>query len=90
MMWGFWDGKHWLGDAPMFYPDWTLKPSGQVWIDLVHRAWKTNIEGTTGTQGEYKTRGFLGDYEITVSHNGKAKTTKVSLGKNGQALTVTL
>jgi len=30
VMWGFWDGEHWLNDAPIYYKDWSLKPSGKV------------------------------------------------------------
>lgn len=90
IMWGFWDGRHWLGDAPMFYPDWSLKPSGQAWIDLVHKEWWTRASGTADARGHYQTRGFLGDYDITVTHNGKTQTIKTQLPKNGKTLTVVL
>ena len=33
-MWGFWDGDHWLGNAPIYNRDWSLKPSGEVWQRL--------------------------------------------------------
>jgi len=29
LMWGFWDGNHWKGNAPLFDIDWNLKPSGE-------------------------------------------------------------
>lgn len=88
-MWGHWDGAHWLYDAPMFYKDWTLKPSGQAYADLVFKKWWTNAQGTTGAQGGYKVRGFQGDYEVTVSHNGKTKTIKATLPSEGRTLNVT-
>lgn len=90
MLWGFWDGKHWLGDAPLFYPDWTLKPSGKAWVDLVFGAWKTDVTAQSGADGVYQTRGFLGDYEITVSKGGKTKTLKTTLPRAGQSVRVVL
>jgi endo-1,4-beta-xylanase len=35
IMWGFWDGAHWQNDAPLFNRDWSLKPSGEVFMDYV-------------------------------------------------------
>ena len=70
LMWGFWDKNHWLGDAPLFEDDWTLKPSGAEFFDLVFNQWWTNEQGTTDNLGEIKVPGFLGDYLITVQANG--------------------
>ena len=90
IMWGFWDGAHWLGDAPLFYRDWTLKPSGKAWMDLVLNQWWTRAAGRTAADGTYQTRAFLGDYEITVQHNGEQKHIKASLCKDGKTVKVTL
>jgi hypothetical protein len=89
-MWGFHDPYHWLKYAPLFNPDGSLKPSGKAWMDLVHGAWKTKAQGRTGAKGEYATRGFLGDYEVTVSRSGKSQTVKTSVPKGGRALVVRL
>lgn len=90
LMWGFWDGKHWLGDAPMFYPDWTLKPSGQAYEKLVFGDWWTRAQGRTNARGQYQTRGFLGDYQITVALGGKTKTVGMALTRSGGSLAVIL
>ena len=66
LMWGFWDGAHWHQNAPMFYQDWTLKPSGQAFIDLVFNEWWTEESGLTNTGGEFKLRGFKGKYKVTI------------------------
>lgn len=87
-MWGFWDGSHWLGDAPVFYRDWSLKPSGQAFKDLVFKTWWTNADGQTSAQGEFKTRGFLGDYDIAVTRNGASKIVSTSLPRAGGVVTV--
>lgn len=66
LMWGFWDGAHWKSNAPMFEQDWTLKPSGQTFIDLVFDEWWTTGGGQTDSDGKYNIRGYKGTYEITV------------------------
>lgn len=66
MTWGFWDGAHWHSNAPFFYEDWTMKPAGETFIDLVFSEWWTDESGQTNAGGEYKIRGFRGKYKITV------------------------
>jgi endo-1,4-beta-xylanase len=90
IMWGFWEGRHWLPDAALFNRDWTIRPHGQVWLDMVKKTWWTNADGTTNGRGDYKTRGFLGDYEITVTANSKTKTVPVKLEQRGSKVTVVL
>ncbi len=67
LMWGFWDGQHWRNQSPVYRKDWSLKPSGKVFLDLVHNRWKTRLEGKTGGDGVYAGRGFHGDYTVTVT-----------------------
>jgi endo-1,4-beta-xylanase len=85
IMWGFWEGRHWMPNAALYRQDWSIKPHGQVWLDLVKKAWWTNAQGATNTKGEYSTRGFYGDYIVTVNANGKTKTVNAKLqkGKSG-------
>jgi GH35 family endo-1,4-beta-xylanase len=90
IMWGFWDGNHWKDNAPIFRRDWSLKPSGQIYKDLVFGKWWTREKGASDAEGRFATRGFLGDYEITVTADGKTKMLKTSLPQNGQTLTVKL
>ncbi|KAF3886340.1 MULTISPECIES: endo-1,4-beta-xylanase [Nostocales] len=88
IMWGFWDGKHWLSNAPIYNADWSLKPSGQVYLDLVFNQWWTNTTGKTDTNGEFKVRGFLGDYEVTASKNLTSQTVSTTLSPDGRRLTI--
>ncbi len=90
IMWGFWDRLHWLGNAPLYQTDWTLKPAGKVFMDLVHGAWKTEETLTTDAQGEASLRGFLGEYQIVVTHEGSATETEYVLEPEGGTLVVTL
>jgi len=67
MMWGFWEGAHWRPEAAMIRKDWTTKPNYDVWNDLVYRQWWTDVTGTTASDGAFRIRGFLGDYDIIVN-----------------------
>jgi GH35 family endo-1,4-beta-xylanase len=77
IMWGFWDREHWLGDAPIYRTDWSLKPSGYVWRDMLFNQWWTDVTAKSNSAGVASTRGFLGDYVVTVTLNGKTLATKV-------------
>lgn len=83
MMWGFWEGAHWMPSAALWRKDWSIKPNGQAWADLVKQVWTTQATGTTLADGSYHTRGFLGEYEITVTAGGVAKTVVAQLPKAG-------
>ncbi len=88
LMWGFWEGRHYAPDAALWKRDWTPKPNGQVWLDLVQKQWRTNLLAPSAADGTLQTRAFLGDYEIVVTKNGQRATQKVSLDKAGQMKTV--
>ncbi len=79
IMWGFWDGNHWLGNAPLYTRDWTLKPSGEVFTDYVFDRWWTSASAVTGADGAVDIRGFKGIYDVTASFNGYVETQRVSL-----------
>ena len=83
LMWGFWDGAHWLGNAPLYSEDWTLKPSGQAFVDLVFHQWWTKENGLTNNLGNYTVRGFKGKYRVTVTcADGSTQTKDVLLENN--------
>ena len=50
--------------------------------------WRTNEKLTTDTTGSASTRGFLGDYSITVNHNGKTVKKDVKVTKAGTVVIV--
>lgn len=86
LMWGFWDGRHWLGNAPLFRKDWSLKPSGQVYIDLVLGDWWTRERGTTDHQGLVRVRCFRGEHRVRVNTHEQT----VQVGADGAELVVRL
>jgi endo-1,4-beta-xylanase len=90
LMWGFWENQHWLPQAALYRADWSIKPNGQVWSDLIFKQWWTNTTGTSNSSGTYSVRGFLGSYKITVTKNGKTVSQTVQLSKAGGNFTLTL
>jgi GH35 family endo-1,4-beta-xylanase len=90
LIWGFWEGQHWLPQAALYRLDWSIKPNGRVWNDLIFKEWWTNTSGTSNSSGNYSSRGFLGQYKITVSKNGKTTSRLVNLRKGGSSFTFTL
>jgi endo-1,4-beta-xylanase len=90
MIWGFWEGAHWRPRAALWNKDWTLRPNGRVWLDLVTKEWWTNTNGMTAADGKLSTRGFCGDYEITVQSGQKQTTKKISLTRAGTTVRVEL
>jgi uncharacterized protein (TIGR03437 family) len=51
----------------MLRTDWSGKPNLDVWNDLIFHQWWTDVSGTTGSDGVFRTRGFLGDYDIDIA-----------------------
>jgi GH35 family endo-1,4-beta-xylanase len=90
-MWGFWDGDHWKKHAPIFRKDWSMRPSGKRFIDLVFKQWWTDVSGFTNSQGQYSVPGkaFKGDYAIAVRYGGQTQSVEKTL-INDETVTVTL
>jgi len=92
LMWGFWDGAHWRKNAPLYRQDWSMKPAGAVYRQLVLDSWRTNTAGSTDASGAFKTRAFLGNYEVTVTtaDKSKSKTVQAELSAASTPLVVKL
>ena len=90
LMWGFWEGDHWIPEAAPWKRDFSLRPGGRVYQDLVYKQWWTNADGQTNKRGEFGTRGFLGSYSLRVSARGKSLDVPLELSKSGKTVTVVL
>ncbi|MBI4056745.1 MAG: endo-1,4-beta-xylanase [Elusimicrobia bacterium] len=88
MLWGFWEGVHSSPRAALFRRDWTLRPCGKTWIDLVFNRWWTDERGATNEEGRFVTRGFLGNYELEITYQGETKRIFTSLPKEGREIKV--
>lgn len=89
LIWGFWDGLHWLNSAPIYDINWNLKPSGQAFIDQIFDVWWTDEQATTASNGETTIRGFKGKHTVTINYNGQTQTIPVVL-ENDQIINVTV
>ncbi|MEI7732939.1 MAG: endo-1,4-beta-xylanase [Verrucomicrobiota bacterium] len=90
LSWGFWEGHHWRPNGAYFRKDWSVKPAGQVWMDLTLKQWWTDERGKTGSTGMYPVRGFLGQYEITATVNGKKAVLQAALPRQGATVRVVM
>ena len=90
LTWGFWEKLHWIPSAAYYRADWSLRPAGQVWKDLVFKTWWTDTTVRTGASGESAVRGFLGEYEVTVRAGDAVKTVPARLGTDGAKIAVSL
>ena len=80
--WEFWDGTSFASRTPIFRKDWTLRPSGEILFDLVYnKFWTHDTTVKSNAEGMASIRGFYGDYDVTVTHNGKTKTLSCSYHK---------
>ena len=61
-----------------------LTPMGEILAYLAFHKWRTNAKGKTTSDGVFKTRGYYGEYEITVTANGKTKTVPIKLATGGE------
>ncbi|NWF82234.1 MAG: endo-1,4-beta-xylanase [Bryobacteraceae bacterium] len=89
LMWGFWEGRHWLPNGAMIRRDWTSKEMYRVWRDLVFKKWWTE-EKLAAEGGTAKVRGFLGEYEVTAEAGGKTATDRVTLTAEGARVVLKL
>ncbi|MBS1877496.1 MAG: endo-1,4-beta-xylanase [Acidobacteria bacterium] len=82
MIWGFWAGAHWRPSAAMIRKDWSTTLAHDAWNDLIYRQWWTDVTGTTGVDGTFRTRGFLGDYDVEYTVNGVTRTLPLTTSSN--------
>ena len=90
VMRGFWEGRHYAPSAALWRKDWTPKPNGKVWLDLVQKQWRTNETKNADATGELKTRAFMGDYRISVVNGSQTKEATLKLPKEGANVTINL
>lgn len=90
VLWGFWDGAHWKNNAPLYGQDWSEKPGAAETRRLLLETWRSNSEGDTAADGTYRTRAFLGNYEVEASAAGKSAKSATSLAGSGAEVVLVL
>jgi GH35 family endo-1,4-beta-xylanase len=72
LLWGFWEGSHWIPEAALWKKDWTIKPAGQAWEEWVGKRWQTRMTLTTDSTGHISWRGFKGTYRMEAGEKTTA------------------
>ena len=88
--WGFWQSWMFNPEAAMYRPDFSIKPNGEVWMDLIYNQWWTKEKGVTDSEGSYSARAFLGTHEITANKNGVETKYDITLSKDGETIVMVL
>ncbi|MDO8927989.1 MAG: endo-1,4-beta-xylanase, partial [Bacteroidota bacterium] len=86
LVWGFWAGQHWLPNSAFYAQDWSIRPHGEAWRDMVFNQWWTKkTNKTTDSEGKVSFEGFLGTYKYTIKAGGKERTGTFVLGNSKQS-----
>ena len=88
-VWGAWDGRQWRNNAALYNLDWSLKPSGRAWFDLVKDRWRTDTSFTAQT-GSATIDAFHGQYDIYVERDGQVFQQTLELDEAGATATLVL
>ncbi len=86
--WGYWQGAMWKKNAAWYNRDWKLRPNGKAYRDLVLDQWRTRESIKTDAQGVASLRGFLGEYRITATVDGKVYERIVDLTPPGSSIQI--
>lgn len=67
---GFWEGAHPEPAAALIRRDFTTKPAGQMYEQLVLDTWSTEVTGRTDPEGRFEAQAFFGEYLAQVDAVG--------------------
>ncbi len=72
LSWGFWEGRHWKPEAAWYNLDWTIRPQGEIYKQLVFDVWWTPEQSKNSDASGSSDFGscFLGNYDVEVNYNG--------------------
>jgi hypothetical protein len=79
--WDFSDDGAWLGaPAGWLRRDMSPKPVYERMLGLIKGEWWTKASGRTDSKGEWRTRAFYGDYDLTIrTPDGRVSKQKLSV-----------
>ncbi|WP_049989228.1 hypothetical protein [Natrinema salifodinae] len=78
-------------DRSTYYnSDWTLRPHGEQYRELVFEEWWTDERGETDEDGIYTIRGFNGSYRITAEKGALSGQAAVTFDDENGSVTIEL
>jgi GH35 family endo-1,4-beta-xylanase len=75
-MWGFWEGAHWRPPAALWRRDFTLRPAGEMFRQLVFEEWWTDAAVVADAEGRVEVPAFFGTHAVTVG--GRTRQVELS------------
>ncbi|BAM03104.1 endo-1,4-beta-xylanase [Phycisphaera mikurensis] len=90
LMWGFWEKAHWRPQAALYNADFSPRPLGTAYEELILGDWWTDEAATTGADGTATVRGFLGGHRVTATHGGVTRTAAAELTAGGGGVEIRL
>ena len=90
LTWGFWEGRHWRPEAALYETDWTEKPNGAAWRQLVRQQWWTRAKGQTDAAGCAMIRVYQGTHRVSVSTPEGTLTVLTEVARSGAVVDVTV
>lgn len=70
--------------------DMSLPLNGKIWLYLINNHWRTNVSKQTNEAGKIDISAFHGEYQVTVSQNGKMTNHTVNIDRNTKAIALSL
>lgn len=74
LLWGFWEGTHWMPAAASWKKDWTPLKRAEVLEEWLGKRWRTEVTLTTDAAGIVKWRGFPGWYQVSQPNDNQGVT----------------
>lgn len=90
VMWGFWEGAHYDPIRALFRQDWSAKPAGEAYLDLVFNQWWTDVATQTGASGGSVVRAFKGDHQVGIAFGGQTVSGPVTVDDDGVTINAIL
>jgi len=86
LVWGFWEDKHWRPDAAFYNSDWSIRPHGEMWNDMIYNQWWTPpVDAVSDAEGKLSFEGYLGTYSYTVSNGDQVRSGTFTLDHSFQS-----
>jgi len=82
--WDLCDAWSWLDNGGLLRAELSPKPAYKVLDELLNQRWKTHTKGRTNSTGQFRFRGFHGEYEVLIRKNNKETRAKIHVAKDGK------
>jgi endo-1,4-beta-xylanase len=82
------DDPPWLPKLCLLDEEFQPKPAFARLKHLIKNEWTTQVNGRSGSNGEFRFRGFMGDYDVFVTESGRTRQFSLRVGKPSSRPTI--